>query len=127
MRPGAHEPTDQELIAAINAGSVDAFETLYRRYRDWTVNLAYRFTGNRDDAVDTMQEVFIYVLRKFPGFELTARFKTFLPPRSGTPRSRSATSAGGRSTLTARRRRRCRMAGLPTRGRGALSGGPATT
>lgn len=27
-----------------------------------------------------MQETFLYVLRKFPGFELTARFKTFLYP-----------------------------------------------
>lgn len=72
--------TDQQLIAAINAGSVEAFETLYRRYRDWTVNLAMRFTGNRDDALDVMQQTFSYVLSKFPGFELTCRFTTFLYP-----------------------------------------------
>lgn len=71
---------DQELIAAINGGSVDAFEVLYRRYRDWVVNLAMRFTADRDDALDVMQETFSYVLRKFPGFELTCQFKTFLYP-----------------------------------------------
>lgn len=78
---GRDDPrNDQQLIAAINAGSEQAFAALYERYRDWAVNLAYRFTGNRDDAVDVMQEVFIYVLRKFPGFELTCQFKTFLYP-----------------------------------------------
>jgi len=80
MAHGDDPRTDQQLIAAINAGSEQAFEALYRRYRDWVVNLAYRFTHNRDDAIDVMQEVFIYVLRKFPGFELTAKFKTFLYP-----------------------------------------------
>ncbi len=72
--------TDQQLIAAINAGSVEAFEALYRRYRDWVVSLGMRFTGNRDDALDVMQETFSYVLRKFPGFTLTCRFKTFVYP-----------------------------------------------
>jgi RNA polymerase sigma-70 factor (ECF subfamily) len=71
---------DQQLIAAINAGSTDAFEALYLRYRDWVVGLAQRFTGSREDALDVMQETFSYVLRKFPGFELTCQFKTFLYP-----------------------------------------------
>ena len=31
--------TDQELIAAINAGDAAAFESLYFRYRDWVVSL----------------------------------------------------------------------------------------
>jgi len=43
-------PSDRALIDAINRGEVDAFEELYRRYRDRIVRLAYRFTGNRDDA-----------------------------------------------------------------------------
>ncbi len=72
--------TDQQLIAAINAGDTEAFEALYRRYRDWSVSLAYRFAHDRDAALDVMQEAFIYLLRQFPGFELTARFTTFFYP-----------------------------------------------
>lgn len=72
--------TDQELIQAINNGDQEAFASLYHRYRDWVINLAYRFTSNREDAIDVMQDVFIYVLGKFPGFELTSQFKTFLYP-----------------------------------------------
>ena len=70
--------TDQQLIAAANAGDAEAFEALYRRYRDWVVALAHRFTGNRDDALDVMQDTFTYLLGKFPGFVLTSQLKTFL-------------------------------------------------
>ncbi len=57
-----------------------AFEALYYRYRDWVVNTAYRFTQDRDAALDVMQEVFIYLLSKFPGFVLAAKLTTFLYP-----------------------------------------------
>src|SRR5437667_8192881 len=72
--------SDRELIAAINDGQADAFEALYYRYRDWVVGLAYRFTGDRELALDVLQETFLYFLRKFPGFILTAQLKTFLYP-----------------------------------------------
>jgi RNA polymerase sigma-70 factor (ECF subfamily) len=76
----AGEITDQELIAVINSGDSTAFETLYLRYRDWVVSLAHRFTGDADAALDVMQETFLYFLKKFPGFRLTANLKTFLYP-----------------------------------------------
>src|SRR5213594_1361660 len=72
--------SDLELIAAINDGEAAAFEALYFRYRDWVVGLAHRFTGDSDSALDVLQETFLYFLRKFPGFRLTASLKTFLYP-----------------------------------------------
>ena len=72
--------SDQELIAAINDGDSNAFEALYYRYRDWIVNLGYRFTGDRELALDVLQETLLYFIKKFPGFRLTAQFKTFLYP-----------------------------------------------
>ena len=72
--------SDLELIAAINRGEAGAFEELYFRYRDWVAGLAFRFTGDNDAALDVLQDAFLYVLRKFPGFRLTASFKTFLYP-----------------------------------------------
>jgi RNA polymerase sigma-70 factor (ECF subfamily) len=72
--------SDHDLIAAINGGDAGAFEVLYFRYRDWVVALAFRFTEDNDAALDVLQETFLYVLRKFPGFRLTANFKTFLYP-----------------------------------------------
>lgn len=72
--------SDLELIEQINKGDSEAFETLYYRYRDWTYNLARRFTGNRQDALDVLQETFIYLLGKFPNFTLKASMTTFLYP-----------------------------------------------
>jgi RNA polymerase sigma-70 factor (ECF subfamily) len=72
--------SDAELVAAINHGDAAAFEVLYFRHRDWVAGLAYRFTGDSDASLDVLQETFLYVLRKFPGFRLTANFKTFLYP-----------------------------------------------
>jgi RNA polymerase sigma-70 factor, ECF subfamily len=72
--------SDLELIAAINQGDSAAFEVVYFRYRDWVTALAFRFTGDNDAALDVLQETFLYVLKKFPGFRLTANFKTFLYP-----------------------------------------------
>lgn len=71
---------DLELIAAINSSDPDAFEVLYFRYRDWVVRLAYRFTQDEQASLDVLQETFLYFLRKFPGFRLTANLKTFLYP-----------------------------------------------
>jgi RNA polymerase sigma-70 factor (ECF subfamily) len=50
------------------------------RYRDWVYRLAWRFTGNREDALDVLQETFAYLLGKFPGFALTSKMTTFLYP-----------------------------------------------
>lgn len=72
--------TDLQLIAAINAGDADAFEALYLRYRTWVTALACRFTEDNDLALDVLQETFLYFLKKFPGFVLTAQLKTFLYP-----------------------------------------------
>ena len=73
-------PSDVALVAAINGGDAAAFEVLYFRHRDWVAGLACRFTGDSDAALDVMQETFLYLLRKFPGFRLTANLKTFLYP-----------------------------------------------
>jgi RNA polymerase sigma-70 factor (ECF subfamily) len=73
-------PSDAELVAAMNGGDAAAFEVLYFRHRDWVTALAYRFTGDSHAALDVMQETFLYFLRKFPGFRLTANLKTFLYP-----------------------------------------------
>lgn len=64
----------------MNAGEAEAFSVLYQRYRDWVVLLARRITGSDDLALDVMQETFLYLLGKFPGFILTCQLKTFLYP-----------------------------------------------
>ena len=72
--------SDEQLVQALNGGEAAAFEALYYRYRDWVARLAQRFCGNETDALDVLQETFLYLHRKFPGFVLSARLTTFLYP-----------------------------------------------
>lgn len=74
------EADDDELVALCNAGDPTAFEVLYDRYRDWVVNLAFRFTHDRDEAFDVLQETFAYLARNFPGFSLSGKMTSFLYP-----------------------------------------------
>lgn len=57
-----------------------AFEELYHRHRDWAAGLARRVCGNREDALDVLQETFAYVAQRAPTLDLRAGFRTFLYP-----------------------------------------------
>lgn len=72
--------SDEELVAAVNGGDASAFDSLYHRHRDWVANLAFRFTRDRDLALDVLQETYVYLAGKFPDFILTAKLRTFLYP-----------------------------------------------
>jgi RNA polymerase sigma-70 factor, ECF subfamily len=72
--------TDQQLVAAINAGDHASFDALYWRYRDFVLRLARRWTASDDDALDVAQETFLYLAKKFPGFRLTSAMTSFLYP-----------------------------------------------
>lgn len=72
--------SDRELLAALRTGDSGAFDTLYGRHRDWVTRLAHRTTGSASDALDVLQETFLYLLRKAPTLELHARLTTFLFP-----------------------------------------------
>lgn len=79
--PGQPDPrTDEALVAAADAGDASAFAALYYRHRDWVVRLAYRVTGDADLSLDVLQDVFAYLLARFPGFRLTAGLRTYLYP-----------------------------------------------
>jgi RNA polymerase sigma-70 factor (ECF subfamily) len=69
---------DEELIAAFLEGDHTAFEELVRRYETQVFNLAYRILGDRTDALDVSQEVFILLFRKLGTFRSESRFSTWL-------------------------------------------------
>ncbi|MEM6394644.1 MAG: RNA polymerase sigma factor [Planctomycetota bacterium] len=78
-------PTDEQLVAQINAGhhpaAGHAFETIYRRHRDYVLRVTCRFAhGDPHLALDAMQDTFTILLRQFPGFTLTSKLTTYLYP-----------------------------------------------
>jgi len=51
--------SDAHLVAQCRSGDGTAFDELVRRYKDRVYTVAYRFLGNREDALDVAQEVFV--------------------------------------------------------------------
>jgi len=74
------ELEERALVARANRGDLDAFAALYRAYRDWVAGVARRLTGDPDDALDVLQETFVWFFGRFPGFRLTSSLRSFLYP-----------------------------------------------
>ncbi|MBP8128607.1 MAG: sigma-70 family RNA polymerase sigma factor [Candidatus Hydrogenedentes bacterium] len=55
---------DSELALALKAGDREAFEELVRRHQGRVYAVAYRLTGNREDALDVAQDAFLKAFRK---------------------------------------------------------------
>jgi RNA polymerase sigma-70 factor (ECF subfamily) len=78
VHPRAAPDEDRRLVDRAKAGDVEAFETLVRRYQRWVFTLALRMLGDRLDAEDMAQEVFLKAYRGLAGFRGGARFSTWL-------------------------------------------------
>ena len=58
--------SDALLVDALRAGRVDAFERLYADYHAPIYNLCARIVGDREEAKDLTQDVFIAAFRDLP-------------------------------------------------------------
>jgi RNA polymerase sigma-70 factor (ECF subfamily) len=66
------------VVAAARGGDRQALEELVRRTYADSYTLAYRLTGNEDDARDVVQEVYLRVHRGLRRFRGDAQFSTWL-------------------------------------------------
>jgi RNA polymerase sigma-70 factor (ECF subfamily) len=69
---------DRPLVSRAQAGDTAAFEALVRRYEGWVFTLALRLVGDRGEAEDMAQDVFLKAYRGLPRFKGAARFSTWL-------------------------------------------------
>jgi RNA polymerase sigma-70 factor, ECF subfamily len=66
------------LMARLKERDPSAFDEIVRRYGDKVFSLTYRMLGNRQEAEDVAQEVFITVFKTVDGFRGEAKFSTWL-------------------------------------------------
>lgn len=69
---------DLELVRRAQKGDVKAFEDLLGRYRRKVFGLAMGMVGNRDDAMDVMQDAFVRVYRHLGSFQGDSSFYTWV-------------------------------------------------
>ena len=69
---------DRALVDRARAGDAGAFEMLVRRYQGWVFTLALRMWGDRGEAEDMAQEIFLKAYRGLRRFKGASRFSTWL-------------------------------------------------
>ena len=70
--------SDAAAVALVCAGDAGAFRVLVDRHSRPVFRLAYRLTGNREDAEDVVQETFLRAFRRLGRFEARASFGTWV-------------------------------------------------
>ena len=70
--------SDEELMSRIAQGDEQAFEIIVHRHQRRVLNLIYRFIGDRIQAEDVAQEVFLRVWRAAKDYKAGAKFTTWV-------------------------------------------------
>lgn len=69
---------DEELALALKGGDDSAFDEMVRRYQGRVYAVAFRLTGNREDALDVTQDALIKAYRKIDSWKPTGGFLPWL-------------------------------------------------
>src|SRR5436305_13707155 len=72
------EWSDEAAAAKAKAGDADAFRVLVERHSRPMFRLAFRMTGNEQDAEDIVQDTFLRAYRRIGKFDERASFGTWL-------------------------------------------------
>jgi len=70
--------TDADAVAQVRAGNPDAFRVLVERHSRAIFRLAFRMTGNEQDAEDAVQETFLRAFKQLKNFDGRSSFSTWL-------------------------------------------------
>lgn len=74
----AADPSDEEIIARVRGGDIDAFEQVMRRYNQRIYRTVRAILREEDETVDAMQEAYVNAFSHLADFSGRARFSTWL-------------------------------------------------
>ena len=69
---------DVALVERHRCGDLQAFDEVYERFGEMVYNLALRLAGNREEAADLTQEVFLRIYRHLGSFGGRSTLKTWV-------------------------------------------------
>jgi hypothetical protein len=70
------EDEDIEYVVQCQKGDTEAFAVIVERHQKKMLNMAYRMTGNYEDACDVVQEAFLSAYRSLKTFRRESRFSS---------------------------------------------------
>ncbi|HEX4965007.1 MAG TPA: sigma-70 family RNA polymerase sigma factor [Thermoanaerobaculia bacterium] len=78
--PSVHQDValDVELVERHRCGDLQAFDEVYGRFGEMVYNLSLRLSGNREEAADLTQEVFLRIYRHLGSFAGRSTLKTWV-------------------------------------------------
>lgn len=68
----------EDVIVQAAEGDLKAFEAIYREHAGFVYNVAFRILGNKEDAEEIVQEVFLTVHDQLKGFRRESSFRTWV-------------------------------------------------
>ena len=69
---------DVALVERHRCGDLQAFDEVYERFGEMVYNLALRLAGNREEAADLTQEIFLRIYRHLGSFGGRSTLKTWV-------------------------------------------------
>ncbi|HEY0514203.1 MAG TPA: sigma-70 family RNA polymerase sigma factor [Thermoanaerobaculia bacterium] len=69
---------DVALVERHRCGDLQAFDEVYERFGEMVYNLALRLAGNREEAADLAQEIFLRIYRHLGSFGGRSTLKTWV-------------------------------------------------
>jgi RNA polymerase sigma-70 factor (ECF subfamily) len=78
--PAVHQDVtlDVALVERHRCGDLQAFDEVYGRFGEMVYNLALRLAGNREEAADLTQEIFLRIFRHLGSFGGRSTLKTWV-------------------------------------------------
>ncbi len=76
--PAAEEPSERVLLSRLRRGDPDAFEALVRTHQDRVYDFCVRMLGDREEAHDLVQEIFVSVHQNLGRFREDAKLSTWI-------------------------------------------------
>ena len=70
--------SDKEIVDKCLEGNGHLYEILVTRYQKKIYNIAYRFTGSKEDALDITQEVFIKAYNSLRKYDPNYKFSSWI-------------------------------------------------
>lgn len=78
VAPTSEPAEDAELVRRAQAGDLEAYDALVRRYQERIYGVVYHMTSNHEDAADLAQEAFVRAYRALASFKGDSSFFTWL-------------------------------------------------